>query len=54
MAPDDTTSTSRFSLVQGGDIGGERIEPVALEPAGGGVHQQRGADLDDDTAEILE
>ena len=41
-------------LVQGGDVGGELIEPVALQAAGGGVHQQRGADLDDDAAEILE
>ena len=40
-----------FVLVQGGDVGGERVEPVALERAGILVDKQRRADLDDDAAE---
>ena len=43
-----------FLFMEGGDIGGERGQPVALERAGGGVHQQRRADLHDDAAEVFE
>src|SRR5450631_4598637 len=38
-------------FMQGGDVGRERGQPVAFEAAGGGVYQQRRADLHDDAAE---
>jgi hypothetical protein len=40
--------------MQAGDIGRERGEPFALEASGGGINQQRGADLHNDAPEVLE
>src|ERR1700722_20488579 len=40
--------------MQPGKVGGERCEPSATDFTGGGVDQQRRADLDDDTAEFLQ
>ena len=43
-----------FVAVQGGDILGERCEPIVMEPSALAVDQQRGADLHHDAAEIGE
>src|SRR5215470_11468109 len=39
--------------VQGSDIRNERSEPGLLHPPGLGIDQERRADLDDDTAEVV-
>ncbi len=41
-------------LVQGGDVGGQCFQPVMLQTPGGSIHQERGADLHHDAAEIGE
>ena len=41
-------------LMQSGDVGGQRFQPVVPQSPGGSVHQERGADLHHDTAEIGE
>ena len=40
--------------MQLGDVGGQRRQPRRAHLAGVGIDQQRGADLDDDAAEIFE
>jgi hypothetical protein len=51
IEPDETTSTSRARLVQGGDIGASAASHSRARRRG--IDQQRRADLDDDAAELI-
>ena len=52
IAPEDTTMISGATPLQRGEIGGERVEPRPADAVR--VDEQRGADLDDDAAEVGE
>ena len=54
MAPEDTTRTSAPRGMEIGDVLGQRRKPGMVQAPAGAVDEERGADLQDDAAELAD